>query len=60
MVQRGDRARFALEALGELLGRNLDGDVAAQARVVRAVHLAHAARADLGQDLVRAEALTGR
>ena len=42
VVQRGDGAGFAGEALGELRARDFDGDVAAQAVIVRAIHLAHA------------------
>ena len=60
MVQRGEHLGFALEARQafgierELLRQNLDRDVAIQLRVARAIHLAHAARADLGDDFIRA------
>ena len=36
---------------GKMLGKNLDGY-----RTISAIHLAHAARADRGDDLVRTEA----
>jgi hypothetical protein len=39
--------------------KNFDGDGAAEACIARPIHLAHAARADSGQHLVRAETLTG-
>ena len=45
MIQRGDSLGFALEAFGKLRGRDFDGDVAIQARIVGAIHLAHAADA---------------
>ena len=44
----------------EVLGQHLDRDVALEARVARAVHLAHAAGAERRQDLVRAETGPGR
>ena len=43
----------------EVLRQHLDRDVALEPRVARAVDLAHAARAERRQDLVRAEALAG-
>ena len=65
MVQRREDLRFALEP-GQSLGiagergrENLDGDVAAQLRVAGAIHLAHAARAKLRDDVVCAEAGAG-
>jgi len=39
--------------------QDLDGDIPLQPRVVRAVHLAHAARSDGRQDLVRTQASSG-
>ena len=57
MIQRGERLRFALEArepVGiacEGVGQDLDRDIAIQLRIARAIHLAHAARADLGGDV---------
>ena len=61
VVQAGDGPGFALEALAAFgvlatIGRqNLDRDGAVEARVVRPVDLAHAARAQGCQDLVGAE-----
>ena len=60
--QRGDRARLGLEPPPHLgIGRDvrrhhLDGDVAIEPRVARAIHLAHAAGADGFEDLVLREA----
>ena len=54
--------RFALETArggrdrARTLGQDLDRDVAIELRVARAIHLAHAAGAEGGEDLVRAEA----
>ena len=59
MIQAGDGLRFLLEALaqcriiGKVRGKDLDGDDAAQARVPRTVHLAHPARAERRDDLIR-------
>jgi hypothetical protein len=61
MVERRGGARFLLEALQPVgIGRHggrqhLDGDVAAKPAVPRPVDDAHAAGADLGDDLVRSE-----
>ncbi len=61
MAQRRDRAGLALEPLlqirirGDMLGQHLDGDGAVEAGVGGFVHLAHAARAEGGVDLVGAE-----
>ena len=55
-------ARFALEPRAcdrverESLGKDLDGDFAAEPRVARAVDLAHPAGADRRQDFVGSEA----
>ena len=61
IVQRGDGLRLALDA-GAPAGvgaavcqEDLDRDRAVEARVARPVHLAHAACADGGLDLIRAE-----
>ena len=62
MRERGDRLRLALEArargrIGGQRGRqNLEGDVAIEFGVPRPIDLAHPARADGGEDLVRTEA----
>ena len=66
MRERGDGLGLALESgerfgvAGELVGQDLDRDVALQPRVARPVDLAHPARAERGEDLVGAEAGTGR
>ena len=60
MVERGDGTGFTLEALAELGFGSLQGDDAIQARVAGLPHLAHAALADGGEDLVRTQAFTGR
>ena len=61
MVQRSDRTRFLLESVEAIgVGRerrwqHLDRDLAPQSRITSAVHLAHAARADRRENLVRTE-----
>ena len=56
IVERGDGARFLLEALprlrvsGERAGQHLDGDRAVEPRVTGAIDLAHAARAERRDD----------
>ena len=61
MIQRGNGAGFALETLlefgigGEMSGENLDGNGAIEARVFRAVDLAHAAGAERGLNFVGTE-----
>ena len=63
--EAGERLHLALEARervgigGEGRGKHLDGDVAPEARVARPIDLAHAARADGCDDLVRAQAGAG-
>ncbi len=65
IVQRGNCACFVLEApprfrVRDERGReHLDGDRAIESRVASAVHLPHAARPELRDDLVRAEARAG-
>ena len=59
VVQRRDRARLAREPLGELGVRDLDRDVAIQARIAGAIHLAHAARADQRLNFVGTESVAG-
>ncbi len=62
MVERRHRARFALEPLAPLhivrqrSRQYLDGDGSIEARVARFVDLAHPARAERREDLVRSEA----
>ena len=59
MIQGRDGAGFALEALGELFSGNLDGDVAAQAGIARAVDFAHPAGSNGCENLIRPEADAG-
>ncbi len=58
MVQRGDSARLAPEAVAESFLRNLDGNDAVKTRVTRLVDLSHAARADQRENLVGTEPLS--
>ena len=61
MVERGQDLGFALEAshafgvAGERFGEDLQRNIALQLGVACAIDLAHAARADGGEDLVRAK-----
>ena len=65
MVQRGEDLGFALEArqpvgIGrERLGEHLQRHVPVELGVAGLIHLTHAAFADLGGDLVDAEARAG-
>ena len=65
VVQRGQHLRFALETgeairiAGEGVRQDLQRDVAIQLGIARAIHLAHAAGAEGGEDFVRAEARAG-
>src|SRR5262249_51751211 len=58
MIEAGDGFGFALKALfangisGELRGENLDGDAAVQPRIFGAIHFAHAASAERGDDFI--------
>ena len=62
MRQRGDGVRLALEAREPIgigrkrRGQDLDGDLAPQFRVARAIDLAHATGTDRRDDFVDAEA----
>ena len=64
MMELGEELRFALEprqalfVLGEFSRKDFDRDLALQPGVGRAVDLPHAAFAQLGGDLVGAEALS--
>ena len=66
MVEDSRGLRFLLEAaqpvgvLREGRRQHLDRDLAAEARILRAVHLAHPPGADLAEDLVGAELRAGR
>ena len=61
MIQRGQRLRFALEAgqalgiVAEEIGQDLDRDVPLEPGVAGAIDFSHAAGADRGHDLERAE-----
>src|SRR5258706_16428966 len=65
MVERRNRARLAFELCAQiriarkLARQDLDRDGAIEPRVPRAVDLAHAARAERREDVVRAEARAG-
>jgi hypothetical protein len=65
VVQRGERLRFPFEAkpslfiFEELFRQDLDRDVSREPRVPRPIDLSHPARAEGGDDLVRAEAGAG-
>src|SRR5713226_2539312 len=65
MVERGNSARFALKALlavhirGELERQDLNGDIAPQPCIPRAIHLAHPARAERVQDFVGSQPNSG-
>jgi hypothetical protein len=62
VIERRQDARFALEAGSSIwVGCNrarqdFDSDIAPKAGIARAIDLAHAAFANLGRDLIRAEA----
>ena len=66
MIQSGEELRLALkprDALGlvlERVGKQLQRDIATELRVTRAIHFAHPAGANRGDDLVRAQPATGR
>src|SRR5438552_6002170 len=65
MVERRGRAHLLLEPLAAFRIRrqrgrqNLDRDVALQPRVACAIHFAHRAGADGGEDLIRPDAASG-
>ena len=65
MVQRRGGACFLLEAVQRSGsaekddGQHLDRDVASEPRVARAIHLAHAAGAERGEDFIGPEAHAG-
>ena len=66
VVQGGSGAGFPLESaqslgiVGKCRRQHLDGDVAAEARITGAVHLAHPAGAEQGDDVIGAEVGAGR
>jgi hypothetical protein len=61
MAERREHLRFALEArhpelvVGEDIAEDLQRDVASELGIARAVHLAHAPRAEGGDDLANAD-----
>jgi hypothetical protein len=61
MVERGQdlclapKSREPLVVVRDIRGQHLDGDIPVQAQVARTVHGAHAAFAELGEDLEGAE-----
>ena len=61
MAQARNCPSLALEALvqlriaGKICGKNLDGNDAVELRISGAMHLAHSAGADRGDDFVRAQ-----
>src|SRR5438309_5949758 len=65
MVERGQHLRLALEACApvrierERIGNDFERDVATELRIARAIHLAHPARAERRDDLIRPEAAAG-
>ena len=65
MVQGREGLRFPLEpgntfgVRGQRLGQHLDGHLAIECRVGGLVDLPHSAFADLGSNLIRAEARAG-
>ena len=65
MIERGEHLCFALEA-GQPIGSSANGrqdlqrDVATSFGVARAIHLTHAARTKRREDVVGADAITGR
>ena len=65
VIEGRDRFGFALESLAAIrvgrgfVGQNLDRDGAIEPAVFRAIHLAHAARAERRDDFIGAEAGAG-
>jgi hypothetical protein len=53
------KPRQAIRIGGEQLGQNLQGDVAIQLRIARAIDLAHPAGTQRSLDFVRTEASSG-
>lgn len=55
MAQGSDCAHFAIEPFAELFMGNLQGYIAAHARIMGPIHLAHSTGADHIQDLIRSQ-----
>jgi hypothetical protein len=60
VVQRGKRAGLAREAIGERFIRHFQGDVAAEARIVRLEHLSHTAPAKARAYVIWTDRIVGR
>jgi hypothetical protein len=60
MIDGRDHARFAVEALAEILARYFDGDCAIQPGIARPVYLTHTSGADRSENFVGAEMGTGK
>jgi hypothetical protein len=60
MIQGGDGFGFALEAIGELFGREFDRDFAVQSGIARLPDFAHATAADALDQAIRTELLHRR
>src|SRR5215470_14250232 len=60
MVERGDRACFAIEAFGELILRGLNRDKTPQPGITSFPDFAHSAGADPFESFVGTEALSSR
>src|SRR5262245_40625983 len=60
MIEGCDHTRFALEALRETLGGNLDRDIPAEPRIASSMDFAHAALTDERNNLVWTELLAFR
>ena len=66
MIQGRKDSRLAFEACEALwihregFRQELDGDIAPESRVARAIHFAHPADTEQAHDFVRAEASAGR
>ena len=64
MIERGECSSFAIKScqpfgiLRDRLGQHFDRYVATEVGIRRPMHLPHPARANLGGDLIRAEAGT--
>jgi len=59
MIQGGDGFGFALKARRELGGGDFYSHVAIQPRIMRAIHLAHPARAERRDDFIGPESCAG-
>src|SRR6516162_10201595 len=53
MIQRGDRANLAFEALAEPIGAHFDGDFPSRTGIVSTIHLPHAAGREKRTNFVR-------